>query len=70
MDLVFTRVIHADDIYSFEKEMNKVISNEANNGVVLKDIKFNSVFQGGTFASEKVLNTAILIFEHPSTRNI
>lgn len=61
--LTFTRVVYAENTYDLEEEMNKVISNETKNAVTLKDIKFNSVFQGGSFGSEKIFNTAILIFE-------
>ncbi|WP_284141134.1 MULTISPECIES: hypothetical protein [unclassified Virgibacillus] len=61
--MTFTRVVYAENTYDLEEELNKVIVNETQNAkVTLKDIKFNSVFQGGAFGSEKVLHTAILIF--------
>jgi hypothetical protein len=60
---MFTRVVYAENTYDLEEKMNKVISNETKNAVTLKDIKFNSVFQGGAFGSEKIFNTVILIFE-------
>ncbi|WP_010649156.1 hypothetical protein [Oceanobacillus massiliensis] len=61
----FTRVVYAENTYDLEEKMNKAIFDETKNGVTLRDIKFNSVFQGGNFGTEKISNTAILIFEQP-----
>ncbi|WP_424475392.1 hypothetical protein [Oceanobacillus kimchii] len=63
ISLKFTRVIFAENTFDFEEKINEVISNESKNGVTLKDIKFDTAFQGGAFGSEKISNTAILIFE-------
>ncbi|MEI3596615.1 MULTISPECIES: hypothetical protein [unclassified Oceanobacillus] len=61
--MVFTKVVYAEDTYTFEEKINEVISNESKTDVTLKDIKFNSVFQGGALGSDTIANTAILIFE-------
>jgi hypothetical protein len=58
---MFTRVVFAENTYDLEEKMNTELANEAKNGAILKDIKFQSVFQGGALGS--ILNTAILIFE-------
>lgn len=61
--MTFTRVVYAENTYDLEEKMNKIISEETKNAVALKDIKFNSVFQGGALGSDNISNTVILIFE-------